>query len=81
MRRDEYECRECRRYGRVTQAVIVHHIFPLENYSQYKLTDDNLYSCCNACHESFHNRFENELTDKGLKLQQRMKDKIINCDG
>lgn len=76
LRRDEYECRECKRYGKTTPAETVHHIYPLENYPEYKLSSNNLYSCCNQCHNSFHDRNTRELTDKGKSLLIRMKDKI-----
>lgn len=80
LKRDEYECRECRRYGKVTLANTVHHIFELETHPEHKYNNHNLISVCNDCHESFHNRFTNELTDKGLKWQVRMKDKIKGDD-
>lgn len=76
LRRDEYMCRECKRYGRTRRATTVHHIFPLEKFPEFKLTSNNLYSCCNECHNSFHDRDSHELTDKGLALLERMKDKI-----
>lgn len=75
LRRDEYQCQECRRYGKVTPATTVHHIFPLEIYPELKLVNDNLISLCNKCHESMHNRFTDELTDKGIAWQNRMKAK------
>ncbi|MBT2723059.1 HNH endonuclease [Bacillus sp. ISL-46] len=76
LRRDEYLCRECKRYGKQTPATTVHHIFPLEHYPQYKLKTANLYSCCAVCHNSFHDRGSHELTDKGMKLLERMKSQI-----
>jgi len=56
LKRDEYQCRECRRYGKFTPADTVHHIYPLEDYPQYKLNSNNLISLCNTCHENMHNR-------------------------
>ncbi|MGD7051432.1 HNH endonuclease [Sutcliffiella horikoshii] len=78
LRRDNYECRECKRYGKVTAANTVHHIFPLEDYYDLRLVNLNLYSCCNACHNSFHDRFTNEITLKGKQLQERFRDKIFD---
>ena len=80
LRRDRYMCRECKRYGKRTQATTVHHIFPLESYPEYKLTNDNLYSCCDKCHNTFHNRLTNELTAKGLSLIKRFENKITNSN-
>ncbi|MFY0758741.1 HNH endonuclease [Metabacillus dongyingensis] len=77
LRRDEYLCRECKRYGKSVSATVCHHIFPLENFPEYKLLSANLYSCCNTCHNSFHDRITNELTAEGLRLLERMKSEII----
>lgn len=76
LRRDEYMCRECRRYGRTTQATHVHHIFELEKYSALALINDNLISLCNKCHEQMHNRVDYILTDKGIEWQNRNRTKI-----
>lgn len=76
LRRDEYGCKECSRYGKTTMATTVHHIYPLESYPEYRLSSPNLISLCNECHNSLHNRLTNELTEKGLKLINRMKSKI-----
>jgi 5-methylcytosine-specific restriction enzyme A len=73
LRRDKYECRECRRYGMATQATMVHHIFPLELYPDRKLDAANLISLCNGCHESMHIRNSHELTEKGKAWVERMK--------
>lgn|SRR5690606_1700796 len=75
LRRDEYQCQECRRYGKVTPATTVHHIFPLEIYPELKLVNDNLISLCNKCHESMHNRITGEMTEKAISWQNRMKTK------
>ena len=75
LRRDKYECQECSRYGKTTLATTVHHIFPLETYPILRLVNDNLISLCNKCHEAMHNRFSNELTEKGIAWQNRIKTK------
>lgn len=77
LRRDEYMCRECKRYGRTTTANTVHHIFPYETHPEYKYNNHNLISVCNQCHNSYHNRFDNELTDAGRNLQRRLEPLII----
>jgi 5-methylcytosine-specific restriction enzyme A len=77
LKRDEYLCRECKRYGKITPATTVHHIFPLKEHPEYKLSSENLYSVCSACHNSFHDRDTNELTDTGVKLLDRMKKNIL----
>lgn len=77
LRRDGYECRECKRYGKSVAATVVHHIFPLESYPEYRLVSANLYSCCGSCHGSFHDRITNELTAEGLRLLERKKREIL----
>lgn len=72
LRRDEYLCRECKRYGKTTQATTVHHIYPLEDYPGHRLTGDNLLSVCDKCHNTFHDRVTNELTDKGMRWMERI---------
>lgn len=73
LRRDEYTCQECKRYGKTIPATIIHHVFPLESFPDLKLVNDNLISLCNNCHEAMHNRFNGELTEKGIAWQNRMK--------
>lgn len=76
LKRDDYECRECARYGRVSKATHVHHILPLA----ICLTVDpllawagyNLTSLCTSCHEAMHDRTYDKLTDKGRRLVQRV---------
>jgi len=54
LRRDGYQCQRCRRYGKNTPAVTVHHIQPLDEYPELALDDKNLISLCNACHNKAH---------------------------
>ncbi|HHV63834.1 MAG TPA: HNH endonuclease [Peptococcaceae bacterium] len=56
LRRDEYLCRECRRYGRTTPAQTAHHIYPAEQYPELALVSANLISLCGPCHDSMHDR-------------------------
>jgi|SRR5690625_1319520 len=87
LRRDEYMCRECRRFGRTTEATHVHHIFPIETHWELRTNRDNLVSLCNVCHEKMHNRITNEITKVGNQWQEKIKNKIIsdspplNCVG
>lgn len=72
LRRDEYMCRECKRYGRTTPAVTVHHIYPVENWPELALINSNLLSLCNKCHNSMHDRDSGELTQKGEEWMRRI---------
>lgn len=54
LRRDGYQCRICRRYGRLRQATTVHHIKHLDEYPELALDPSNLVSVCTACHNELH---------------------------
>jgi 5-methylcytosine-specific restriction endonuclease McrA len=54
LRRDEYLCQECKKYGRRTAAITVHHIKHLEDNPELALKDSNLKSLCNKCHNKEH---------------------------
>lgn len=66
--RDGYQCAECLKYGRTSEAKVVHHIIPLEEYALMflesritfekfyglSLEDKNLVSLCHTCHNKKH---------------------------
>ena len=60
LKRDGYLCVECRRYGRhdanglPIRATLVHHIVEVEDAPELALTDSNLVSLCDACHNRAH---------------------------
>ncbi len=72
LRRDEYMCRECRRYGRTTPATTVHHIYPVEEHPEWKLASWNLISLCISCHDAMHDRNTGELTALGQSWADRI---------
>ena len=72
LRRDEYICRECRRYGKTTPATTVHHIYPLEQRPELGLVSDNLISLCNDHHEKMHDRVNGELSALGMEWAERI---------
>lgn len=72
LKRDEYRCRECRRYGKTSAAEPVHHIYPVETYPKYAWCDWNLISLCKGCHGGMHDRVTNQLTAKGITLMERV---------
>lgn len=76
LRRDEYLCRECRRYNKRTPANTVHHIIPLLWCLMYKpawaLESWNLISLCEECHGRMHNRNNDTLTELGLQWVRRL---------
>ena len=72
LRRDEYLCRECKRYGRSRTAQTVHHINPLEDYPELALVSDNLLSLCNSCHDTMHDRITRVLTEAGERWREKV---------
>lgn len=59
IKRDKYLCQICKRYGKNTEAQVVHHIIEVndivsdEGY-KLRLTDSNLISLCHKCHNQLH---------------------------
>jgi len=72
LKRDGYLCRECKRYGKTTPANTVHHIKPADKHTELKYNDKNLISVCSSCHNTYHDRDTNELTEVGLRLVERV---------
>lgn len=54
LKRDNYECQRCKGEGEFSRAECVHHKKRLEERPDLALTDSNLTSLCNACHNYFH---------------------------
>ena len=75
LRRDEYLCQECKRYGKTKQAEMVHHINPLEERPELGLVSWNLISLCYKCHEAMHDRDTGLLTELGQRWVDRVKRK------
>ena len=71
LKRDIYQCKECKRYGIVADANTVHHILPVTMRPDLKLNSKNLISLCNEHHEKMHNKFNHELSKLGIELMQR----------
>lgn len=71
LRRDKYQDQELKRYGKIRQAEVVHHIFPKNEFPQYAYELWNLISVTRATHNTFHDRDTDELTEKGIELLRR----------
>ncbi|MFD2046024.1 HNH endonuclease [Ornithinibacillus salinisoli] len=70
-KRDNYECQECKRLGRVTIdtneysesakrkkiMLVVDHIKEIEDYPELALDKDNLETKCVNCHNKKHGRY------------------------
>jgi len=72
LRRDEYLCRECKRYGKTTAAATVHHIHPAEKHPEWRLASWNLVSLCDGCHNKMHDRDNEALTALGQSWVDRV---------
>lgn len=68
LKRDKYIDQYQKRYGRLKQAEIVHHIFPVEDFPEYQYELWNLISISRETHNKLHDRNTNELTEKGIEL-------------
>ena len=68
LRRDNYIDQLEKRYGRIKEANLVHHILPREYYPEYELCEWNLISISKKTHNLLHDRDSNELTLKGIEL-------------
>ncbi len=63
---DHYECQDCKEKGKLTKAILVHHVKEVKLYPMYALSlyilnekgeqERNLVSLCFNCHELRHNR-------------------------
>jgi len=72
LKRDDYKCKECSRYGKVVEANTIHHIIPLQESPELKLDNRNLISLCEQCHERMHNKFDNTLSKLGEEWKERL---------
>lgn len=54
LRRDGYRCQICKRYGRMTPAIEVHHIKHADEYPELAMDPANMISLCRACHNAQH---------------------------
>lgn len=72
LRRDRYQCRECRRFGIASNASVVHHAYPADDFPEYAWEEWNLVSLCAACHNAMHDRESGALTNRGLAWRRRV---------
>lgn len=54
LERDNYECQMCKEKGLFKKADVVHHIKHLKARADLGLTESNLLSLCNVCHNDVH---------------------------
>lgn len=76
LRRDKYICQVSKRYGKIVEANLVHHIFPVEDYPEYQWAEWNMISVSQAVHNRLHDRVTNKLTNEGIALLERTAKKM-----
>ena len=54
LKRDKFRCQYCKRYGKIREAVLVHHIKHLEEFPELAYNNENLISLCLECHNKEH---------------------------
>ena len=87
IKRDCYECQDCRERLRnaavkgiqlkgedrkIRRAEQVHHIKELKEYPELGLEDDNLISLCIQCHNIRHGRHPKRFTKRKKRLTEEM---------
>lgn len=68
LERDNYECQECKRQGKVGPAQNVHHIKEVKDYPELALVLDNVESVCIKCHNKEHKRLEKYIRKNKKKV-------------
>lgn len=68
LKRDKYQCQLSKRYGKIRQAEVVHHIFPVADYPEYQWENWNLISITAEEHNKLHDRNTGKLTKEGKDL-------------
>lgn len=73
MRKYNYEDQDAKRYGRIVEATMVHHIYPLTDYPELRLQSWNLLPLSNISHNKMHDRNTNKIINNGIYWQQKRK--------
>ena len=81
LRRDDYLCQQCLRYGKHRAATTVHHCFPAGRYPDYAWAAWNLVSLCSRCHDAMHDRNSEQLTPLGEQWRQRAAPRRVSGAG
>lgn len=81
LRRDQYACQECRRYGKRKEAEMVHHCIPRKDFPEIQYSEWNLIALCQQCHEKMHVRTSEDLSQTGIALARRMMKKAGKDEG
>ena len=70
LRRDQYLDQIEKRYGRMKNAELVHHIFPVEDFPEFALKSWNLISISKRTHNRLHD-IDGSLSKEGKELLEK----------
>jgi len=56
LKRDNFECQNCKNVGKLRMADCVHHVVEVQSRAELALELENLRSLCNRCHNAVHER-------------------------
>ena len=74
-----YECQWCKKKGKITKAVTVHHVQHVKKYPELALSEyyiykgrqqQNLIPLCHDCHDRSHNRMQYKPKPKPLNEER-----------
>lgn len=65
-------CQYYKRFGRMVEATIVHHVFPRSEFPEYQYEPWNLLSVSRKAHNIMHDRGSDRLTEKGREVLFRV---------
>jgi len=68
LQRDKFIDQYLKRYGKIKNADMVHHIFPVNDFPEYQWEDWNLISLSRKTHNQMHDRITDKLTPKVQEL-------------
>ena len=72
LRRDNNECQKCKWAGRYSKAKTVHHKKHLKEFPELALTDNNLESLCDTCHNEEHpEKLQTQATKEKFTIEER----------
>ena len=72
LRENRHRCQNCSRYGRLRDATTVHHVNPIEERPELRMTRWNLVALCDECHNKMHDRTTHKLTELGERWRFRV---------
>ena len=72
LRRDRFECQQCKRFGRSVLATTVHHLKPYQEEPALAYASTNLISLCPRCHGEAHVLNQEKLSAAGRELMTRV---------